>query len=650
MSKQTKTIKQTRLRLIVKSLSVSGFMILFLSAMSWGGLLSIGKVAAMPTYTLVATHPQAVSQSTNFGKRIHTLQVFEGQIYSGYGDYDANTGPIHINPFNPATNTFSGSVLSVPTEQIGVFRNINGKLYAPLIDPNCGLNCPDIYASGTPWVNSVGPSVWHVYDMATLDGNDLWIAGSADEPFAGAHIWRSTDDGVTWNVVQSDTQNPTTGFERYYWLASLNGKMYAQASAIPDAPVRIFDGTSWTTGTTEFLAPHSMGITKVQVFADKIITRKNGLSAFDGTNIQTISGFSSGVKDIYKDGDNLYVLRNNNTLTRTTDLVSWQELGTVPVAALSVAVHEGYVYLGGTDSNIYRLNSKLPDENSSISITSPQNNATVSGVVEFTAEGFDVELQEISFNVENMRLDTVSSLPHTVNWDTAKLPNGNYKLKVSGTDVFSNTYTDEVVVTIDNPKTQSPTPIPTASEGDSSGVGTNMVALADANTGYPVFLRTPEDTELTCSNTFTEKLAEVQDRNYEYPQGLIEFCFNTEQIDNRVTITFVTSLPSDKLVVRKYNSDTNTYFTVKDAVIQETVYQGQPAVTVTYNIVDNQELDLDSAAGKIRDPIGIAVTDESGNLANTGRSQLHSTVPILIGISVMLVSLLKLYLHKQKNI
>lgn len=60
-------------------------------------------------FSLVGTHPQAGQQPTTQGKTIMALHAWNGKIYAGYGDVTANTGPIAITPYNPATGMFDAT-------------------------------------------------------------------------------------------------------------------------------------------------------------------------------------------------------------------------------------------------------------------------------------------------------------------------------------------------------------------------------------------------------------------------------------------------------------------------------------------------------------------------------------------------------------
>lgn len=326
-------------------------------------LFSAGSAQALFSlnYELLGTHPQAATQPTVTGKTIGALKVFNNKLYAGYGDWGTNTGPIHLNPLDLQTRAFEGSKLSVPTEGITKFDIINSKLYAPMIDRTGCAVCSIGYAVGEPFESKTPVQGAHIFDMETLDGNDLWMVGSGQSTVAGAHAFRSTDGGATWSVAKTDTSTPRpTGFERYYWVAKMNGKIYMQANSTnAPAPVRIFDGTSWSEGTTDLITNG----TRTTVFNNHLVaTAPNnaGMSAYDGSTVTKVQSFYGVIADMAVEGDYLYVLRGDGTLARTQDLQGWQELGYTLANARSMTVQGGVVYYGTADSKLYRSTNALP--------------------------------------------------------------------------------------------------------------------------------------------------------------------------------------------------------------------------------------------------------------------------------------------------
>ena len=152
------------------------------------------------TTTVVGTDPFAAAQPTAAGHLIRDLGMDGGRLYVAYGDYDANTGPQQVHTFDPVSGQFSPSALQVPTEEISVYRKLNGKLYAPMTDPRDPWTSNVGYATNASgsWTNEMEAPAVHVFDVATMNGSDRWMVGSVvqyDPAVAGggAAAYRSTD-------------------------------------------------------------------------------------------------------------------------------------------------------------------------------------------------------------------------------------------------------------------------------------------------------------------------------------------------------------------------------------------------------------------------------------------------------------------------
>lgn len=136
----------------------------------------------------------------------------------------------------------------------------------------------------------------------------------------------------------------------------------------------------------------------------------------------------------------------------------------------------------------------------------------------------------------------------------------------------------------------------------------SVADFSNAESGAAVKLTTPDGTTITCYSSVKETVLSVQDAGYQYPLGLVDFCFDTSEESNEVTLTFVTDLKPDQVVARKYNPITETYGAVSGVVITAVTHEGQPALQVTYTIIDNGPLDVDPDVGEIADPVGLAST------------------------------------------
>ena len=177
-------------------------------------------------------------------------------------------------------------------------------------------------------------------------------------------------------------------------------------------------------------------------------------------------------------------------------------------------------------------------------------------------------------------------------------------------------------------------------DGGGSNSNNNVVTLPNAEDGELVEVRTPSGTNITCSNAYKESSLASQDSNYTYSLGLVDFCFDTTSSNNQVELTFVTNLQANQVKARKYNPNTKTYTDLPNSTnptITQTTYNNKPALKLTYTIIDNSDIDLDPSTGKIKDPIGLALTSATANsLANTGS---HHKWILILGGAIALTGL-----------
>jgi hypothetical protein len=316
------------------------------------------------TFTVVAEHPQAAQQPTVRGKTLHDLAVdADGKLVAGYGDYDQNTGPIAINPFDPVTGTFDGVQVTIATEELNTFRNLGGALYSPMIDPTTDWSQPAGYATNATgtWTNEAKIPAVHIYDMAERVPGELWMVGSANNAngeFGGATAFRSTDGGKTWQVARQETDtNPANrnGFERYYWVAAMNGKVYMRARDVDTAQTMVFDGTKWSSVKADPCTNWLLDANAMAVFKGKMYCVSPYLTTFDGSKVTTadFNHVMTGAQDFFVADDGYLYGLSSKGIARTSDGSKWETLATnVPAGASSIAVVDGKIYLGTRDAQI----------------------------------------------------------------------------------------------------------------------------------------------------------------------------------------------------------------------------------------------------------------------------------------------------------
>ncbi len=88
----------------------------------------------------------------------------------------------------------------------------------------------------------------------------------------------------------------------------------------------------------------------------------------------------------------------------------------------------------------------------SISITSPLNNSIVRGIVEISANAFDlVGIDRIEFFINNILTGIVTGSPGLFNWDTTNLTDGLYNVKAVAFDDANNSASADINLTVANP-------------------------------------------------------------------------------------------------------------------------------------------------------------------------------------------------------
>lgn len=159
--------------------------------------------------------PQIAAGATVSSRQVRYLHVIGDRIYAGYGDYNANTGPIRVYSVPLADPTAAWTDhLTADTEETGVFcATADGRILVPHIDPRgVGGGYAERQANGV-WVDRpqrIGAvNVEHVFDMVEF-GGALWACGSGND---AARVWKSTDGGATWTA---DLVGQAGALSRYY--------------------------------------------------------------------------------------------------------------------------------------------------------------------------------------------------------------------------------------------------------------------------------------------------------------------------------------------------------------------------------------------------------------------------------------------------
>jgi hypothetical protein len=316
------------------------------------------EVPSNADFVPVGQHPGAAAQPTPVGRMVATLFAWKGRLYAGYGDINANTGPIAVSPYDPGLARFVLEWVA-DTEAIYLFRAVEGRLFAPAIDPK---NRAD-FSVGFPWRDQRPVDAYHVFDVATLTGTDLWLVGSRG---LDAVAWRSFD-GVRWEEslrIRTRSGSPDQ-LARFYFAGVFDGRLYVQARESPGGPQpmsQVFDGAAWREAPSLLSDKDDLGWRPVS-FAGKLVYQSTApvwgvsrLLAFDGAKVVSVIG---EIYDFAVDGRRLFVLGADGAVRRTSDLASWTRLATAPVESRSLGALGGWLYVGTTDAELLRSRRKL---------------------------------------------------------------------------------------------------------------------------------------------------------------------------------------------------------------------------------------------------------------------------------------------------
>lgn len=350
-------------------------------------LQSLFAAAPPLTFSLYATHPYASkagfdSTSTNYytgaklcatefcptGQTITDMEISaEGQLVAGYGEWTANVdsfgvseGRVGVVPLDINTNTW-GTITVAGSEALDTFRKINGKIYAPTTDPSDTLGSKSGYItneSGSWELKHDNMQVVHTFDIATSNGTDRMQMGTGQ---GQATAYRSVNNDGNWSKIATGA---TDDWARWYWAGTAGGKLFmgsiANNTVYGTAGTQVFDGTNWTKVNVE---PCYTSKAKMVVsYENKILCPSatyNVMNVFDGTSVKTMS-INQSIRDFYVDGTKLYLLTASGGIFEYTSLnASPVQVGQASTNAQTVAVYNGYLYVGATAGQIYRSNGVI---------------------------------------------------------------------------------------------------------------------------------------------------------------------------------------------------------------------------------------------------------------------------------------------------
>ncbi len=318
-------------------------------------------------------YPPAAAQSTSFGRTIGAVGRMGDNVFLGYGDYSANTGPVDVAQVD-ATDLRAeptAALSDFQSEQIILFRRLaDGRVMAPSVDPrgSVGGHIAERAIDGT-WaehLDVITEGGLHIFDVVEGPEPDLmFAAGSGYEVGtsgdSGAALYKSTDAGATWTLDYIIAGPNAAESNRFYWIAVVGDTVYARNSetGVDGEAERMI---RWTLadGWDEVAHDLPSALGPGQAFRDGYVLPaghwgysevRGPLRYFDGTTVTTLADAAVGF-DVGDDGALYYCTTGGDlrTIPPTGDLEA-VEVATLDAAVVSDLI--GMVVLPGEETFVF---------------------------------------------------------------------------------------------------------------------------------------------------------------------------------------------------------------------------------------------------------------------------------------------------------
>ncbi len=337
---------------------------------------------------LIGTHPNASVHATARGRQLQTAQVWQGQLYFGYGDTEVGTpGGVKLSSFDPVTRvwTLRGTMNSEEAWRLRI-RGTNDVMVIPFADPigtegneYVTINATHVVTAGGP----IGTSFNHCFDYGWLSTTVPFILVGQSATTGNPHIVEFRNGA--WATAASppfvqdtrDVNGVATAhtWSRFYDVGVLNDFAYVsmgggyvssdfkttQLDAGFASFVRQTDGTWTQTG------PVFGGFFHPQTYKNEHIVYRNSnkqLMSFDGTTITTRWAANECLTH-FVHTDYCYVVVDKPLqpeIYRSADLITWEFFGMAPLSTRSIVADtssgELRVYIGTADSKVFSCRGK----------------------------------------------------------------------------------------------------------------------------------------------------------------------------------------------------------------------------------------------------------------------------------------------------
>jgi LPXTG-motif cell wall-anchored protein len=165
-----------------------------------------------------------------------------------------------------------------------------------------------------------------------------------------------------------------------------------------------------------------------------------------------------------------------------------------------------------------------------------------------------------------------------------------------------------------------------------------------------ITISTASSTDITCQDSLYGDELPTPDTDNEYPLGLAQFCLDVPDGSiQQVELIFETDMQPEGLSARLFNPDTNTFSDIAGASITQTTIDGNPALSLSYQVEDGGQYDQDNTVNGIVENtsgmvLGVSTTSSGGNLANTGANTIIS---ITLGLTLLTITTLA---YKKRHV
>lgn len=282
---------------------------------------------------------------------INQVLVSGGRIVLAHGAWIG--GNHHIAWVNLDGTPGTGPL--VPSEGFQVVRRFGDTIFLPWQDPTGAWNAPQGYSystdDGATWQDKRVAPAAHFFDLR-IAGGVLYLAGSG---VGTATVWESHDDGATWD---ESLTHESEGTPRIVQILDAAGTLWCRPTSQGADAYRLISG-QWEQATAPVPAGDGYGFgLSAQGVAYGI------RSAFDGERVVDYSTEVRGPS--WADATHVYAVNQAAgsidrapLLAPSDDVVTWSPWldlgeGMTGHVATCATLHDGWVYVGGTQGRIWR--------------------------------------------------------------------------------------------------------------------------------------------------------------------------------------------------------------------------------------------------------------------------------------------------------